>query len=279
MKKVLKVIGYVLLGVFILGTIMKNAMKSTYENSFAYQVAIANRGCPIPLALGKGAVNSIELRDGYLVYKISYDKEYVHILTDLEDEKTAKEGIMLSFLCINAQGLNQGNMLMDVLIAENCGLKMIVTESASGYHEYTATVEDIKEFSKKIKLNPHEALYRIIEISIEAEREQLPIVLEEGVTMTDYRLEDENIVVVIEMDEKMYEMEALYGVRDEIKKSLSQDILSDPTTKSMFDMCKVSHTGFGYRYIGKQTGRYFDIIFSSDEIRCIVQTPPVLNIR
>ena len=279
MKKVLKVIGYVLLGVFILGTIMKNAMKSTYENSFAYQVAIANRGCPIPLALGKGSVNSIELRDGFLVYKVSYDNEYGHFLTNVEDEKTLKEGILLNFLCINAQELNQGNILMDVLIAENYGMKVIITESMDGYREYTATVEDIKEFREKIKLNPHEAFYRMIEINMEAEREQLPLVLEVGMTMTDYRLEDENIVVVIEMDEEMYEMEALYGVRDEIKKSLSQDILSDPTTKSMFDMCKVSHTGFGYRYIGKQTGRYFDIIFSSDEIRCIVQTPPVLNIR
>lgn len=279
MKKILKVLGYAFMGIFLLGTIMRNVLQSTYENSFAYQVGIANRSCPIPLALGKGSVESIELREGYLIYKISYDEEYGHILTDLEDEKTLKEGIMLSFLCINAQGLNQGNILMDVLIAENCGLKMIVTESASGYHEYTATVEDIKEFRKKIKLDPHEALYRIIEISIEAEREQLPIVLDQGITITDYRLEDGNLVVIIEMDEEMYEIEALYGAKDEIKKSLTQDILSDPTTKSMFDMCKVTHTGFAYRYIGKQTERYFDIIFPSDEIRRIVQTPPMLNIK
>lgn len=275
----MKIIGCVLLCCFVMGQIVNGVIRPMVENSFAAQVGVANQNCPIPLALGKGNITSMSLKDGYLVYTIAYDKEFDHILANVKDEKKAKEALMLCFLCINAQGNNQGNILMDKLVEEGYGMKVIITQSASGYHEYAVTADDIRVFSENMSLNPHEALHRMLEISIESERNQLPMPLEEGMMMTDYYLEKENLVLTIELDETIYDMEACYGMRDEVKNAMLEVALTDPITKSMFDMCKVTHTGFIYRIVGKQSGEKFDVLISNLEIRMLIPTPSQVNIK
>ena len=70
MKKTMKIIGCVLLCCFVMGQIVNGVIRPMVENSFAAQVGVANQNCPIPLALGKGNITSMSLKDGYLVYTI-----------------------------------------------------------------------------------------------------------------------------------------------------------------------------------------------------------------
>ena len=51
MKKVLKITGIVFVCLIVLGNIAKIITRPMYENSFAAQVARANRNCPIPVML------------------------------------------------------------------------------------------------------------------------------------------------------------------------------------------------------------------------------------
>ena len=154
MKKVLKITGIVFVCLIVLGNIARIITRPMYENSFAAQVARANRNCPIPVALGNGAVTAIHLENGFLTYYLSYDNPFYNLISIVDPEKV-KDALLMCFLCLNGQGGNQGNVLMDKLVEENCGLKIVISSSANGKFECSATVNEIQSLRKRFELDPH----------------------------------------------------------------------------------------------------------------------------
>ena len=278
MKKVLKITGIVFICLIVLGNIARMVTRPMYENSFAAQVARANRNCPIPVALGNGAITAIHLENGYLTYYLSYDNPFYNLMSSV-DQKKVKEALLMCFLCVNGQGNNQGNVLMDKLVEENCGLRIVISNSAKGKFECSATVQDIQTLRKKFDLNPHEALYSLLLLSMEAEKVNLPMKIEEGITLTDYGLDGENIIITAEMDEYLYSIDQLSENIGAVKSSILEDGINDADSRALYDLCKVSHTGLIYRYVGNLTHKNCDVFISSDEIRRLVPTPSNVNIQ
>ena len=278
MKKVLKITGIVFVCLIVLGNIARIITRPMYENSFAAQVARANRNCPIPIALGNGAVTDIHLENGFLTYYLSYDNPFYNLMSSVDSEKV-KDALLMCFLCLNGQGGNQGNVLMDKLVEENCGLKIVISNSAKGKFECSATVNEIQSLRKRFELDPHEALYSLLTMNMEAERANLPMQIEEGITMTDYSLDGENIVITAEMDESLYSIDELNKNINAVKNSMIENGVNDADSKALFDMCKVSHTGLVYRYVGNQTHKQCNVVICSDEIRRLVPTPSNVNIQ
>lgn len=278
MKKVLKITGIAFICLIVLGNIARMITRPMYENSFAAQVACANRNCPIPVALGNGAVTAIHLENGFLTYYLSYDNPFYNLMSGVDQEKV-KDALLMCFLCLNGQGGNQGDVLMDKLVEENFGLKIIISSSAKGKFECSATVNEIQSLRKRFELDPHEALYSLLSMSMEAERANLPMQIEEGIRMTDYSLDGENIVITAEMDESLYSIDELNKNINAVKNSMIGNGVKDADSKALLDLCKVSHTGLVYRYVGNNTHKQCNIVISSDEIRRLVPTPSNVNIQ
>ena len=282
-KKTLSGIGIAFLCLMILGQIAKTAMKPTMEkvsqqSEFARMVERANKDCPIPVAMGKGAVTQIKLEDGYMTYYLSYSPDFINDLSRLNDNEV-KEGMLMCFLCLNGQGNNQGNLLMDVLIRFDYGLRVIITESAAGKFDFKASADEIKTLRERYMLNPHEALYNLLSLSIEAERMNLPMIIDDGMLMTDYKIEGDNIAIVITIDEDIYSIEEMNANSSLIKASMIEEGINDPDSKALLDLCKVSHTGLIYRMYGNQSNNKFEVEITSDEIRSLVKTPSNINIQ
>lgn len=278
MKKVLKITGIVFICLIVLGNIARMITRPMYENSFAAQVACANRNCPIPVALGNGAVTAIHLENGFLTYYLAYDNPFYNLVSSVDQEKV-KEALLMCFLCLNGQGGNQGDVLMDKLVEENFGLKIIISSSAKGKFECSATMNEIQSLRKRFELDPHEALYSLLSMSMEAERANLPMQIEEGIRMTNYSLDGENIVITAEMDESLYSIDELNKNINAVKNSMIENGVKDADSKALLDLCKVSHTGLVYRYVGNNTHKQCNIVISSDEIRRLVPTPSNVNIQ
>ena len=283
-KIVFSVIGVTFLCLIIIGQIAKTAMKpamekATQKSEFARMIERADRDCPIPAAMGKGAVTGIKLEEGYVTYYLSYDPDFLNLLSRLGNEEKVKQAILMCFLCINAQGSNQGDLIMDLLIRFDYGLRVVITQSANGKFDFRASVNDIKTLREKYNLNPHEALYNLLTISIEAERSSLSTELEEGFWLTDYKLEGDNVVVCLQLDESLYSIDEMSSNKDLVKEAMFEEGLKDPESKALLDMCKVSHSGLKYCFTGKHSHKAFDVELSSSEIRRIVQTPSTLNIH
>ena len=283
-KITFSVVGIIFLCLMILGQIAKTVMKPTMEKEsqraeFARMIERADRDCPIPVAMGKGAVTGIKLENGYVTYYLAYDSDFINILSRIEDKNKVKEGILMCLLCINAQGSSQGDLVMDLLAKFGYGIRVVITESATGRFDFKANVDEINTLREKFQLNPHEALYNLLSISIEAERTSLPLKLDEGFLLTDYSLEGENIAITIQLDENLYSIDTMASNRELVKESMFEEGLSDPSSKALLDMCKVSHSGLKYIFTGKQSHKSFDVLLSSNEIRKIVQTPSNVNIQ
>ena len=277
-KRIFSGIGIAFLCLIIVGQVVKMATKPAIEASkekyeFAKMIERADRDCPIPAAMGMGAVTGIKLENDFVTYYLKYDKDFSSIFSQVNDEAKVKEGLLMCFLCINAQGYDRGDLLMDMLIHYDYGLKVVVTESANGRFECQATVDEIKSLRDRFKINPHEALYNLLSLSIESERASLPMVIDEGMLMTDYQLEGEDIAIIIKLDEDLYSIEAMEENKEFIKASMMEEALTQPESKALLDLCKVSHTGLLYRMYGDQSRERVEIHFSSDEIRQIVPTP------
>lgn len=261
-------------------TVMKPTIAQSNEKSeFAAAVERADRDCPIPVALGKGEVTGIKLENVYVTYYLKYDHDFLNLMSSLGSDTKAKEALLMCFLCINAQGNNQGDLLMDLLIRQNCGLKVVITESATGRYECKASVEDIKRLRERYQLNPHKALYNLLSLSIESQRVNLPMKVDEGMTMTDYKLEGDHIVITMQIDESLYSIATMRSNRALIKTSMIEEGLKDPESKALFDLCKVSHTGLVYRIVGNYSHDEFVITIPSNEIREFTQTPSNVNIQ
>ncbi len=280
-KKVLKIL-LSAIGVFLLcGMIFSQIVKTVFmpfiehdkqRAEFAQSIERADRECPIPVALGKGAITGIKLEDGYVTYYGTYDSDFTHILNKIDDEQK-KKCILMSMLCINAQNGNQGDVLMNSLEKYGYGIRFVITQSGAGKFDFRASTEEIKALREKFRLNPHEALLNGLSISIEAVRASLPLKIDEGMQVTDYSLEDENIVIGVECDEDIYSIDEISSKSKWFKDSMFEDGLSDPSSKALLDLCKVSHTGIKYIFTGKRSRKSTDILLSSDEIRQKVQTP------
>lgn len=278
MKKVLRIIGIALVCLIVICNITKIIIRPIYENSFTAQVARANQDCPIPVALGNGAVTSIHLENGYLTYYLSYDNPFYNLVSQVDQEKV-KEALLMCFLCLNGQGDNQGGILLDKLVEEKCGLKIVISNSAKGKYECSATVQDILSMRRRFELDPHEALYSLLSMSMKAERANLPMQIGEGIVMTEYSLDGENIVITAEMDENLYSIDELNANISAVKNSMIKDGVNDADSKALFDLCKVSHTGLVYRYVGNHSRRQCNVVITSDEIRRLVPTPSSVNIK
>ena len=239
----------------------------------------ADRDCPIPVVMGKGAVTGIKLENNYVTYYLSYDSDFINLLSGLNDEKKVKEGLLMCFLCINAQGSDQGNVLMDLLIKFDYGLRVVISESATGKFDFSATADEIKSLRERFRLNPHEALYNLLSLNVESERMSLPAVLDEGMVMMDFQLEDDNIAIDIHVDEDIYSISEMKANIEFIKATMLEEGVNQPGSKALLDLCKVSHTGLLYRITGNQSHKTFEMAITSDEIRQKVQTPSNVSIQ
>lgn len=285
MKRFFKITGTVLgitfLCLMVVAQIAKTVMRPTVEKELEFERMIerANRDCPIPVAMGNGAVTGIKLEDGYVTYYLNYDSGFTNILSKIDDKKKVKEGILMCFLCLNAQENSQGDQLIDLLAKFGYGIRIVINDSATQRFDFKANIDEINALREEYQLNPHEALYNLLAINIEAERASLPIKIEEGMSLTDYSLDGENIVMTIQLDENLYPIDEMASSKDLLKANMLENGLTDPSSKAMFDMCKVSHSGLRYIFKGKQSHKTFDILLSSNEIRNINETPSNVDIQ
>lgn len=282
MKKALLIAGGVFIALAIIGNIVRTIgkpVKTTNTDPFATQIEKANQSCPIPVAGGAGYVSAIKLEDNNVTYYIHYNEKNNNPMLSEKNQENLKEMLIMSLLCMNGQEYGQGDFLVSKLIDEGYGLKVVCIDSNGKNIKSVATIDDLKSLKDKFHQNPHEALYRILEMEIEAERTSLPLKIDEGMVIINYGLDGENIIITISIDENLYSLNELRKQKDFFKQTILQEGIRDPETKGLLDLCKVSHTGLVYRMTGSHSKRHCDILITSDEIRQTVPVPANVSIN
>ncbi len=282
MKTAFKTIGGILLGLIIVGSLArgigKSISKNVPNNSLKEAIARANSSCPIEVGGGTGYVSAIKLEDNNVTYYVHFNERNNPMLTE-NNQENLKEFFILTLLCMNGQEYGQGDFFVSKLIDEGCGLKVVYTDSSGKNFESVTSVDELKSMKDKFHQNPHETLYQALEMEIEAERASLPLKIEEGMYITNYSLDGENIVITINMDENLYSLNEVKNQKEVLKQSILHEGIEDPEMKGLFDLCKVCHTGLIYRMTGSYSKKNCDVLITSDEIREAVPVASYVSIN
>ena len=284
-KTVLKALGWSFIALIVLGVISQG-LKSVYsgqnhavDNTVLSQIQKANASCPIPVANGVGYISSIALDGSLVTYTISFQDDYYQAIERSFSSERGKEALMLSVFMLNGQN-GKGDMMTELLINEGLGVKLIIESlSSSKLFECSLTADEFKAQRAKIDMNPQEAMKRCLDIQVEMTSAALPMEIDEGMTMTDYRLSDETIVTTIVVDESLYSISQMRSNKSMIKDAMLEEGVKDPSSKATLDLCKISHTGLRYHIVGNQSHQSLDVDITSQEIVDYVETPSTLNIH
>ncbi len=285
LKSVIKALGWIFIAFIVLGAISQG-LRSVYraqnhvaDNSVLTQIQRANASCPIPVANGVGYVSSIALDGSLVTYTISFQDDYYQAIERSFSNERGKEALMLSIFLLNGQN-GKGDMMTELLINEGLGVKLIIESLSSSKHfECSLTADEFEMLKAKIDMNPQEAMKRCLDIQVEMTSAALPMEIDEGMTMTDYRLSDETIVTTIVVDESLYSISQMRSNKPLIKEVMLEEGVKDPSSKATLDLCKISHTGLRYHIVGNQSHQSLDVDITSQEIVDFVETPPTLNIH
>ena len=279
MKTAIKIIGGIFLAFIVVGNLAKMIAKPSYENSIEAQVKRANSDCPIPVANGVGQVSAIKLENEFLTYYIDYKPGFTDIKALKSNPDVTRDMFYLSFVALQAQG-SYVEKMMSELLKKNIGIRIVISDGTGSRFQSVLTPAYISEMNHRITVNPSEALHEALKLKIQIESNGFPIQADEGMIITGMSLEDNNIIVIAELDENIYDLNLLKDASDDFCNTLLDEANNgDPELGALLDLCKISHTGLTYRMIGSKSRNYCDVNISSNKIRQNRVIPPQVNIH
>lgn len=98
----------------------------------------------------------------------------------------------------------------------------------------------------------------------------MPMKVDEGMVQTKVAIVDDNLVYYYELDEDLYDIKAMKKIPAELKDGIREELKSmrkDPTIQRELQMLNSLDMGYLYRYYGKASKDYVDVVFTSDELR------------
>lgn len=266
MKKKFLLVSSVALSLLIIGLVFvscktnnKSNNEDKHSKEFVDGLEEANKRCPIVIPGGAGSLDAIKLEDDYVTFYVHYNEETNPLFKDGDKVKEALIMLVLG-------GNNQSDFIVDMIIKENCGLKLVATEADGKKISVAISPDELTQYRDKFKQNPQESTRRMLEMQLEAERASLPMIIEEGMTMTDFSLEGDNLVFTCEVDERIYSIDEFKGNEDIIKDEIVLGLKEDPQSKLIVNLCKTSNMDIVYRMVGDRSKRKVDVIIPCEEL-------------
>jgi hypothetical protein len=281
MKAALKIIAGMFIALILIVSIAKMNVRPSSDNSNSIidLIESANRDCPIPIANGVGQVTAIKFENNDITYYLDYNKGFFNFDAYEANQEAARELFYLSFVCLNAQDY-QSKTFRDELKNNGYGIKVIICDGTGQRFVSELTPAYIAEMDNRVSSNPNKALHDGLALKLQLEEKDLPIEIEEGLTITKFYLEDNNVVNEVIVNEDLYDISAFHENMDAISSSMMEEANNgDPESGALLDLCKVSHTGLIYRMIGDRSKQCADVVLSSEFIRTYRNTPSQVDIN
>lgn len=276
-----KIILYIFIGMMAFGAIgsfiNETLLQPQKDKTVEGMVEKANRSCPIDLN-GVGTITSISTEGKQVVYHVQYDNTLINLDLVKQNRETMKKAYLLSAYIQNAQGNNNGDKLMQILIEQGYGISI---DFSSGSDEFRISIspQEIATYWQQDRLNPTEAIRGIIDMQVKLFHETLPQAIDSGLICTNISVEDNNVVYRVETDEEQYPISNFEDNKKMLKEELYMAWKVEPLMRNMLSLCKVAHTGIIYRFVGNTSRDSCDIVIDADDIFNNTATPEQLKIQ
>ena len=217
----------------------------------------ANKQCPISLGI-LGEMTSITYEDGVLLFSYDIDEDYFNVATLAQDRQAMKDNMktMLS----NPQG--DVRTLMQLVIDADSKLKVSMHgRTSEAVASATFKADELEEILNT-EVSPHEKLV----LSIQATQAQLPLNADAGMMITELKLEGDDVVYVVEMDESMYSVSMVRDSKTAVKETIVNNIRNmGPVEREFIKLVVNDDANLVYRYA--TSSGHVDIKITNAELR------------
>ena len=127
---------------------------------------------------------------------------------------------------------------------------------------------------KNNPMSQHDRNIIIMQNKLANENNRCPYEPEPGVKMVKVAMVDDNIVYYFQVDEDMFDFKQWKKSASDIKQMWEENykaLRKDPTMQSEFRLITSEGMGYQIRYYGNKSKDYFDIIFTSDELKTFMR--------
>ncbi len=263
-----KVIG-ITFGILVaLGGVANVLYKIIVEpQTFTYYVQNMNKSCPMHID-GIGTVDRVGIEDSLVVIHCQYDSENELAEIAKANPEKATRMTILSIL-LNAKSSQGQSQIVDKMIDNNYGLKLAMLFLSPGElgvttKDVVATCSELKELRQLVSNNPSQAYKEVVEWQIEMNKSELPVEIDESITLIDISCKDNNIVYKFEIGDDT-------PVSDfddsQIRKDILNTLCQDPVSRVDIEKWIVANFGLIYKYVNKEHTDSLDQMFSVSEIK------------
>lgn len=230
------------------------------------EIHTADAMCPISYGIG-GDLISIKYHEkdnAVLMYYSLNEELSSHVFL-----KQNRDNMLKQFrLSLSSSNGDTQRMLKDIVNAKASLMVIYKAPSTGKTIKFSLPYEELKEI-KDNPLSEIEIKRMILENSVAMQNSSMPMKVDEGIVQTKVSIVDDNLVYYYEMDEDLYDINALKKIPAELKEGIREELKNmrkDPTMQRELQMLNALGMGYMYRYYGKTSKDYVDVIFASDEL-------------
>ena len=220
------------------------------------------KGCPMSLGMS-GSIDDVEIENNFVTFKVKLNDEFANIKGISQNKET--------FTLNVTKALNKSEntaKFMNVIADEGYGLKYFIEGYPSGDTvSLYVTADMLRESSK----SPKTSKLDLLQTAIENSKMQMPMQLDELTTLTDMKLEGDNVVYFYEIEEDGFSVSDfdMDNVREGTIEEL-QNLNKDVVGHNFITMVVENDKNLIYRYKGKQSGQVDEVLISNAELSNIL---------
>ena len=222
----------------------------------------------LPLKIGTiGQLDRVVFEDDTMSYHFSnYGSRMIDTFYEANYD-AVREVMKYGIVVLNGRN-NNGTKLADWYDAKGIILKSVLKTPSSREFSWVYSGQELLDFIDKIKISPTKALYTIIDTHIKLTNMSLPLnsydvnpiqsvtnnsiknSLSDGDRLLEIKHEDENIIFVIETQEKEARIADIKPVAEELTflDALMEEASEDPDMKEFIDMLALSHSNLVFSF-------------------------------
>lgn len=228
------------------------------------EINTANLSCPISMGIS-GDLISIKYYEKnnsvLLYYSLNEDIAGAVFLKKNKDNMMKQFRLLLS----NKESMQ---LVKDMVNAKASLMIIYKTPSTGKTVKFSVPYEELKEI-KESPLTDLEIKKMMIENKVAIENAACPGKESDGMIQTKVAIVDDMLVYYIQLNEDVYDIKSMQMMQDELKGEIHQSLKNmrnDPTIQKELQLLYSLDMGYMYRYYGKDSKKYVDVVLAADEL-------------
>ena len=216
----------------------------------------------LPVDAGGGmTMTSLGYDHSSLVYTLEFDDDPQGLTINMMDSKVLKQS-MLNTL----KGNNDASVhaLFQVMEAHDLGMTYAFHGRRSKKTILVSLTLD--EVRNALGSAPSPTSKSKLQGTIDMINAMYPMKVNEYLTMLCVDVVTDTVFYVYEIDEQYASIDDIAVNATSNRNTIKNEFASNPSSASFMAMCKQEGKALGFRYVGKSSGKKFDLLFSVDEL-------------